>query len=104
MCEISQEWLKSKFLLLIRKLFKTDKCAKLHFSDNFGFSTNSVYQQLVFDVDDENNVILGRKQRGNRRLLWRLTDNNLLQYEGKKPPAYPFENSRSDTFVLDVGT
>lgn len=73
-------------------------------SDNHGDASFDVdSQQLVLGVNSDYQVILVRKQPGDRSQLWRMNNEKQLEHEGSSPPR---EHGRSTTnvirYVLDL--
>ncbi|CAH1798376.1 unnamed protein product [Owenia fusiformis] len=71
-----------------------------------GASVSNDARDLVLDVVD-GNVILRKKEPGNRCQLWRMTADGLLFHEGSSPPRDPRRASLSNhdaKYVLDMST
>ncbi|XP_071050524.1 intermembrane lipid transfer protein Vps13D isoform X2 [Onthophagus taurus] len=59
-------------------------------------------QELVLDVVNKTDVILARKQQGQRSQLWRMTSLGQLQHEGSSPPSDPLQPKSGNIYVLDI--
>ncbi|KAF5273971.1 hypothetical protein FQA39_LY01087 [Lamprigera yunnana] len=59
-------------------------------------------QQLVLDVVNNIQVVLARKQPGQRSQLWRMTSTGQLQHEGSSPPSHPQQLRIENMLVLDI--
>ncbi|KAK4875461.1 hypothetical protein RN001_011883 [Aquatica leii] len=59
-------------------------------------------QQLVLDVIHNTQIVLARKQPGQRSQLWRMTTTGQLQHEGSSPPSHPQQPRTENILVLDI--
>lgn len=59
-------------------------------------------QELVLDVINENEVVLARKQQGQRSQLWRMTPTGQLQHEGSSPPSHSQHIKSHNVLILDI--
>lgn len=71
-------------------------------SNNILDSLDVESQQLVLDVVNGNQVILGHKRQGQRSQLWRMTTTGELQHEGSSPPSHPHQQRSGNILVLDI--
>ncbi|KAB0794994.1 hypothetical protein PPYR_11833 [Photinus pyralis] len=59
-------------------------------------------QQLVLDVVNNTQIVIARKQPGQRSQLWRMTTTGQLQHEGSSPPSHPQQMRTENILVLDI--